>query len=59
MSQPPTNPRLRQAAELADHIQESIATLRELDLTGIAPAAVFRAADPVAAAPRGSADATP
>lgn len=43
----PMGNRLLQAAALAGHIHLRVGELRRLDLTGIAPAPVFRATDNV------------
>lgn len=53
----PEDRRSAEAAALADRIHRDIGALHGLDLTGLAPAPVFRVTDHVATAPRESADA--
>ncbi|MFJ8443135.1 hypothetical protein [Kitasatospora griseola] len=54
---PPVSDRLLAAVELSGRLHLDIGTLRELDLTGVAPAPVFHAVDDATAAPGGSDDA--
>jgi hypothetical protein len=53
----PVDHRFLAAVALSGRLHAHIGTLRELDLTGVAPASVFRAADDFMATPRGSDDA--
>lgn len=55
---PQADDRILRAVALAGRIHQSIGTLRELDLTGIAPASVFRTTDSVETALREPSDAT-
>lgn len=54
---PQANHQRLRAIELSARLHQSFGALRELDLTGVAPASVFRITDSVELAPRESSDA--